>query len=134
MTIGPIHLTVIRFDGNDFKGGILPELKAVRRAGIIRLLDLMLVSKDGDGNLTSMQISDLDEDEARGYGSVIGGLIGLGAGGVRGALAGAQAGALALYLTRTMASPQRTSRISAAACLPTAPPCSSFLSTPGPSA
>ena len=96
MTIGPIHLTVIRFDGNDFKGGILPELKAVRRAGIIRLLDLMLVSKDGDGNLTSMQISDLDEDEARGYGSVIGGLIGLGAGGVRGALAGAQAGALAL--------------------------------------
>lgn len=96
MTIGPLHLTVIRFDGNKFKGEILPELKAVRKAGIIRLLDLMFVLKDSEGNLSSIEISDLSEEEARGFGSVIGGLIGLGAGGAEGAYIGAEAGALAL--------------------------------------
>lgn len=96
MTIGPIHLTVIRFDGNQFKGEIVPELKAVRKAGIIRLLDLLFVLKDREGNLTSLEVSDLNEGEARSYGSVIGGLIGLGAGGTKGAIIGAEYGALAL--------------------------------------
>jgi len=96
MTIGPLQLTVIRFDGNDFKSGILPELKAVRKAGVIRLLDLLFVTKNEEGNLSSVEISDLDDDEARGYGAVIGGLIGLGAAGASGAAIGAEMGALAL--------------------------------------
>jgi uncharacterized membrane protein len=54
---------------------ISQELMTVRRKGIIRLVDLLYVVRDQDGNLHSKEISDLREVEKAEYGVVLRGLL-----------------------------------------------------------
>ena len=96
MAIGPIHLMVIGFDRPKLEGGIADELIKVREKGIIRIIDLLGVYKDEDGNLAAIELSDFSLAEKMELGAVIGGLIGLGAAGEEGAELGAEAGALAV--------------------------------------
>jgi uncharacterized membrane protein len=63
---------------------------------IIRLIDLVVVKKDDEGNIETLHTSDLSQDEAMEFGAVAGALIGLGADGEEGAEAGALAGAEAM--------------------------------------
>ncbi len=93
---GPIQLTVVAFDNDEVIGGLLDELDRVREFGIIRLIDFLFVAKDTDGNISALEVSDLDMEEMVEFGAVVGGLIGLGAAGVEGAEVGAVAGALAV--------------------------------------
>lgn len=69
--MGPLEYVVIRFDGNQFTGQILPELAAVRNQNIIRLIDLLFVSKDSAGRLEVKEISDLNVEEARPYAALV---------------------------------------------------------------
>jgi uncharacterized membrane protein len=94
MEIGPIQMVAIGFDKAEFKGDILRELQAATERGDIRLIDLLVVYKDQDGNLVSAEVSGLTLDERMEVGAVIGGLIGLGAAGEEGMEAGALAGAM----------------------------------------
>jgi uncharacterized membrane protein len=94
MEIGPIQLIVVGFDQPQFKGEILRELQAVMERGDIRLIDLLAVSKDRDGNVTAAELSGLSLDERMELGAVIGALIGLGASGEEGMEPGALAGAM----------------------------------------
>ncbi len=96
MTYGPMQLTVIAFDNDEVIGGLLDELDRVREFGIIRLIDFLFVTKDAEGDISALEVTDLDEEERMEFGAVVGGLIGLGAAGVEGALEGAIAGALAV--------------------------------------
>jgi uncharacterized membrane protein len=75
-----------------FTGEGLAELKRLREADIIRLVDLLAVWKDADGNVAVLQDTQLSEDEAKEFGAVVGGLIGFGMAGEEGFEAGAQAG------------------------------------------
>jgi uncharacterized membrane protein len=93
---GPIQLTAIAFDNEEVIGGLLDELERVREFGIIRLIDFLFVAKDADGNISALEVSDLDMEEMVEFGAVVGGLIGLGAAGVEGAEVGAVAGALSV--------------------------------------
>jgi uncharacterized membrane protein len=68
----------------------------LREHDVIRLIDLLLVNKDDDGNVTAIEASDLTQEEAMEFGATVGALIGLGEGGEAGAAAGAAAGAEAL--------------------------------------
>ena len=43
MTIGPVQLVVLGFEGNEFKGEILPELHRLKEHDVIRLIDMLLV-------------------------------------------------------------------------------------------
>jgi uncharacterized membrane protein len=86
----------IAFDGNRFKGEILPELERLKRKKIVRIIDLLMVRKDGEGNVMVTTASDLDWQEATSFGSYIGALAGVGAGGASGAERGAIAGAAEL--------------------------------------
>ncbi len=96
MTFGPIQLIVIGFESNEnFKGDILRELDAVSSRGVIKLLDLLFVMKDEAGEVISLEMSDLTDEERIEFGALIGGLMGLGAGGAEGAAAGMEFGALA---------------------------------------
>jgi uncharacterized membrane protein len=92
-SLGPIQLLTVAFDGNRFKGEILPELDRLKRERIIRVIDLMVVRKDSEGHVMVSTATDLDWEEAASFGSYIGALAGFGAGvpdGVeRGAIAGA---------------------------------------------
>jgi uncharacterized membrane protein len=93
---GPVQMWSLAFDGNHFKGEILPELDRLKAEGLIRIVDMLLVRKDGAGLLSTLTASDLDWEEATQYGAYLGALIGFGAGGMEGADRGAIAGAAEL--------------------------------------
>ena len=93
---GPIQIWAFAFDGNQFKGEILPELDRLKDAEVIRLLDLLVIRKDPAGRVATITASDLDWEEATSFGAMIGGLLGLGLGGEEGAEVGAMTGAVEL--------------------------------------
>jgi len=93
MAIGPIQLLAIGFKHPDFQGEILDELERLRRSDSVRLIDSLTVYKDAEGEVTALETSNLEADEAIELGTVIGALIGLGMGGEEGAEAGAEIGA-----------------------------------------
>ena len=95
MALGPLQLVVIGFDQPTLDGSILAELTAVRAQGFIRLVDALGVHKDSEDAIWSVEMSDLDEEEATLAGAAIGALIGLGAAGAAGAEVGALEGARA---------------------------------------
>jgi uncharacterized membrane protein len=94
--IGPVQMLVVGFDDPKFTGKILPELKRLREADVVRLIDLLVVQKDDEGELDVYRQTDFEQDEAMEFGAVVGALIGLGTGSEEGIEAGAVAGAEAL--------------------------------------
>jgi uncharacterized membrane protein len=102
MEFGPVQMLVVGFEHGRFEGEILAELKRLREHDIIRLVDLLFVTKGEDGEIVSAEISDLSPDEATEFGALAGALVGLGAGGEEGAEAGAVAGAVAAADGRTL--------------------------------
>ena len=96
MTIGPVQLVVLGFEHGEFTGEIAAELGRLRDHDVIRLVDLLFVSKDEGGEVTALETSDLTKDEAMEFGATVGALIGFGAAGEQGAVEGAIEGAAAL--------------------------------------
>jgi uncharacterized membrane protein len=91
--LGPIQMMVVGFETNDkFKGDIQRELNELRTRGVIRLLDLLFVMKDEDGNVFAIEDSDLVPGEDAEVGQLISQMLGLGEGG--GESAGADTNAL----------------------------------------
>ena len=77
MSIGPVEYVIIGFPGNKFTGDIAPELVKLVETGVIRLVDLVFIMKDDDGEVAIIEI---DEDDAfAAFGDIdadIGGFIG----------------------------------------------------------
>jgi uncharacterized membrane protein len=94
--VGPIQMICLAFEGNRFKGEILPELDRLKRERVIRIIDLLLVRKDDEGRVAVMTSSDLDWEEATTFGSYVGALAGFRAAGPEGVEPGAIAGAAEL--------------------------------------
>jgi uncharacterized membrane protein len=92
-TFGPVQMLVLEFDRTEFDGRVMPELARLKEAGIVRLIDLLFVSKNQDGELDVVRQSDLSADEASEFGALVGALVGLGTGDEEVALAAASAGA-----------------------------------------
>ena len=61
MATGPVEYVVLGFPGNQFKGEVVPELVKLVDSGTIRIIDLVVVVKDGDGNVMALEV---DEHEA----------------------------------------------------------------------
>jgi len=95
-SVGPIQLLSVAFDGNRFRGEIMPELERLKREGIVRIIDLLLVRKDSMGAVMVTTVSDLDWEEAVSLGSYLGALAGYAQGGPGGIERGAIAGAAEL--------------------------------------
>lgn len=93
MAIGPVQLLVVGFGQGEMHGRIRAELERLRDSDTVRVIDLLMVRKDADGNVERLQATDLSEDEAMELGAIAGALIGLGAGGEQGAEIGAELGA-----------------------------------------
>jgi len=92
---GPMQLLVIVFENPEFHGQIRREIESVMEKGMIRLIDLLFVWKDENGNIKSIETTQLDEEERIRFGAVVGGLIGYGARGEKGAGEGMEIGTLA---------------------------------------
>jgi len=60
--VGPVDLAVIRFTGNTFTGEIASALLGLVSGGTVRIFDALLVSKDADGRVGSLEIGDLGPD------------------------------------------------------------------------
>jgi len=80
MTFGPMQLLVVGFGQTEPTGTIAAELRALREHDIVRLIDLLVVRKDADGDVTAVETSDLSSAETAELGALTGALIGLGAG------------------------------------------------------
>ena len=61
---GPIDYAVVEFPGNRMTGEGLPLLVDLVDAGIIRLLDLVFVTRELDGSVRALEITDFDGDGA----------------------------------------------------------------------
>jgi uncharacterized membrane protein len=96
MSFGPVQILVIGFDDPEFTGAIRAELERLREHDVVRLIDLIVVRKDEDGNVERLQQSDLTQDEAMEFGAIVGALVGVGADAEEGAEAGAVLGAAAM--------------------------------------
>jgi hypothetical protein len=77
MTFGPMQMLVVGFDNQDLKGEILPELHRLREQDVVRLVDMVLVSKDADGTVAAIEASDLSAEESSELGKLAGVLVGL---------------------------------------------------------
>jgi hypothetical protein len=95
-SVGPIEFLSVAFLGNQFKGEIMPELERLKLAGIVRIIDLLLVRKDSTGAVMVTTASDLDWEQAVELGSYLGGLAAVAAVGPAGLERGAMAGAAQL--------------------------------------
>ena len=90
---GPVQILVVGFQETNFQGEVLDELKRLTEAGIVRLVDLAVVSKDTDGEVAAVELSGLSAEESAELGALVGAMIGLGMDGEEGMEAGAIAGA-----------------------------------------
>lgn len=102
MAFGPMQLLVVGLDSTELTGEIAQELRRLREHDVVRLVDLIVVAKDADGNVASVETTDLSPEESQELGALAGGLIGLGAGGEEGLEIGAVAGAEAAAEGETM--------------------------------
>ena len=64
MVLGPLEYLVVGFEDYRFTGQILAELRAAHAKGIIRVVDLCVIQKDEQGNVTKRELSDLSGEEA----------------------------------------------------------------------
>jgi len=77
MRIGPVEYIVVSFPGNEFNGRIAPELVALVESGTVRILDLIFIGKDAQGDVLAFEIDELAD--ALGFDKLpgeFGGLIG----------------------------------------------------------
>jgi hypothetical protein len=58
---GPVDLVLLGFPGNEFTGEIAPALRDLVSSGTVRILDLVFITKDADGNVAALELSDLGD-------------------------------------------------------------------------
>jgi len=59
---GPIDYLIVEFPGNRMTGEGFPLLLDLVDSGTIRILDLVFATRDTDGSLSVLRVSDLDGD------------------------------------------------------------------------
>jgi hypothetical protein len=61
--MGPVDFLAIEFPGDSVNREVIDALRAVLDKGTIRVVDLTIVKKDETGNITSLEIGDLKEED-----------------------------------------------------------------------
>jgi uncharacterized membrane protein len=61
MDIGPVEILVVGFPDNQFTGEIVPALAELVESGLVRVIDLVFVTKDADGNVVGIELSDVED-------------------------------------------------------------------------
>ena len=61
--LGPVDYVVVGFpaDKADFSGAMADELKKLMESGTVRVLDLLMVTKDEDGTISVAELRDHDD-------------------------------------------------------------------------
>jgi hypothetical protein len=76
--LGPVQFVAFKFDTLDkFKGGIVEKLDEVTAMAAVRILDILFVAKEDDGDLIALESGDLGEEDGDEFlGAIIGELMG----------------------------------------------------------
>jgi len=74
---GPIDYIAVGFPGNKFKGEVLAELQKVIDDKLIRIIDLLFIGKDIEGEVTVLELSNMPEDVKTAFGPLSSELTGL---------------------------------------------------------
>jgi uncharacterized membrane protein len=69
--LGPVELLFVEFPGNQFTGEIIPELTQLVEQGTIRVIDLVFVAKDADGNSVGIALEDLPGDAKNAFSKLV---------------------------------------------------------------
>ena len=69
--MGPVQVVVVGFERPAFSGEVLVEFARLRDAGIVRLVDLLLVTRDPDGRLETVSAPPELGAEAGGVAAVL---------------------------------------------------------------
>ena len=77
MSLGPIEMIVVGFPENQFTGEIAPALADLVESGIVRVVDLVFIAKDDDGNVAAVELNELDTQVSDAYTNLIDELDGL---------------------------------------------------------
>ena len=59
MAIGPVEILVVSFPGNEFSGEIAPALAELVETGLIRVIDLVFIAKDAEGDVVAIELNEL---------------------------------------------------------------------------
>lgn len=57
--IGPIDYLLVEWPGKQPNGEVAPELVDLVDRGLIRILDLLFIAKDEEGNVAALELADL---------------------------------------------------------------------------
>jgi uncharacterized membrane protein len=60
--IGPVDYAIVAFPGNKFRGEIAPALADLVESNTIRLIDVAFVGKNADGDVISLELTELDPE------------------------------------------------------------------------
>jgi hypothetical protein len=60
--VGPVDIAVVAFDEPKFDGSIASAIADLVAGGIVRVLDILLVNKDEAGEVTVLEVTDVDGD------------------------------------------------------------------------
>lgn len=60
--VGPIDYILVEWPGRQPKGEVAPHLVDLVDRGLIRILDLLFVAKDEDGDVGVLELSDLGDE------------------------------------------------------------------------
>jgi hypothetical protein len=61
----------VAFPGNQFTGEIAPALRDLVDRRIVRIIDLLFVTKDDDGEVAGFELSAVDNDVSEAFGALI---------------------------------------------------------------
>jgi uncharacterized membrane protein len=60
--VGPVDVAIIAFDEPKFDGSIASAIADLVADGTVRVLDIVLVNKDENGEVTVLEVTDVDGD------------------------------------------------------------------------
>jgi len=60
--LGPVSYLIVEFPGNKMTGEGFPILLDLVDRGVIRILDLMFITRDSDGTTRIVNLTDIDRD------------------------------------------------------------------------
>ena len=69
--LGPVELLFVEFPGNQFTGEIIPALRDLIDQKTIRVLDLVFVAKDADGNAVGLELEELPSDSKGAFSELV---------------------------------------------------------------
>jgi len=61
--IVPLDYAVIGFRGNKFNGEIAPEIYRLADEGLVRIIDIVFIAKDKEGQFTALELNELSDEE-----------------------------------------------------------------------